>query len=70
MEDKKQHRNQQSGKTDKSGKYVNVNNLPNIDLENHAPKSEGGKMPEKETKNLKNNSEQDKQQGNDTIGIP
>lgn len=64
--------NRESGKNpnDKSGKYIHVNDIKKEDEEKHSPQSEGGKMPEEETENLKDQSEEDKNQGKETLGIP
>ncbi len=64
--------NRESGNDVDSEKYIHVNKLPDLDKdsEEHSPKSEGGKMPEEETENLRKRSDYDKNQGKETEGIP
>ena len=64
--------NRDSGELPKE-KYIHVNEIPRekLDDDEDYKKSEGGKMPEKETEtNLEEKTKKDQAQGDETVGIP
>lgn len=52
-------------------KYIHVKDIPveKLDDDEDYKKSEGGKMPEKETE-LEEKTKKDQSQGDETVGIP
>lgn len=64
--------NRDSGNLPKE-KYIHVNDIPTekLDDDEDYEKSEGGKMPEKETQtDLEEKTKKDQAQGDETVGIP
>jgi len=70
MEENHEMENRDSGKSSDE-KYIHVKDIPSKKLKDDEDynKSEGGKMPEKETA-LKEKTKSDQSQGDETIGIP
>lgn len=70
--DNKEMENRDSGKSNDE-KYIHVKDIPVEKLDEDADykKSEGGKMPEKETDlDLEEKTKKDQSQGDETVGIP